>query len=83
MKKTQLRTQGRGIFKKEWYSFCSRRGKFDENCHICNVGTWNNVYKRIIGSLIHKHFYKLWFWFVNRENSKTRKRIKKYFPNLK
>jgi hypothetical protein len=41
-----MRTKGKFIFKKEWYSFCSIHHEYDEKCGACNGGSWYSIYRR-------------------------------------
>jgi len=61
-----LRTRGKWFKKEIWFSFCSMHQQYDDNCQICNKGTWNNVIKYRISSLIYDCFPSLWRWWVNR-----------------
>lgn len=53
------------------------------DCKTCKVGHWVNAWWRVVGSYFHKHHYRWWFWWVNRPNSASRKRLEKIFPNLR
>lgn len=61
-----MKTRGKGIFKETWYSFCSIHSVYNENCPICNHGSWVNNFKHNISSFIYDHFPNLWRWYVNR-----------------
>ena len=56
-----------GFVKKEiWFSICSRHAIYDENCNMCNTGSWQNTIKYKVSSLIYDLFPSLWRWWVNR-----------------
>ena len=61
-----MRTRGKGLKKEVWFSICSAHMEYDENCPRCATGTWNNVIKHKISSLIYDIFPSLWRWWVNR-----------------
>jgi hypothetical protein len=58
-------TKGKGFKKKTWYSICSRHGVHDNNCDMCNTGSWQNDCKGAVSGWFYKHFTKLWVWWVN------------------
>jgi len=35
-----MRTRGKGLKKEIWFSICSRHAIYDENCNMCNTGSW-------------------------------------------
>ena len=79
----KLRSKGRGPFRAEWYSICSRHYDYDPDCNLCQCGSWHNVWARMIDHQIYNHAYWLWHWWHNRPNSRTRREHKKWFPNIK
>lgn len=62
----ETKTRGTGLKKEIWFSICSRHAIYDENCKMCNTGSWNNAIKHKISSLIYKLFPSLWRWWANR-----------------
>lgn len=66
-----------------WYSICSAHQISVPTCSRCMAGHYHNDFKNWFSSYFHKHHYKLWFWWVNRPNSQSRKEIEELFPNLK
>ena len=78
-----MRSKGRYFWKVEWYSFCSRHRDHNPDCELCKCGSWHNVYFRKIDHFIHNNIYWLWYWWHNRYNSRSRRELKKWFPNLK
>jgi hypothetical protein len=60
-----MKTRGKGFKKEIWFSICSRHAIHDENCNMCNTGSWNNAIKYKVGSLIYDLFPSLWRWWVN------------------
>lgn len=74
-----------GLFfwKQRWFSICSMHHQYKEDCGACNAGHWTNVWKWQVGSIICTIFPGLWKWWMNRPNSKARRQIMEWFPNLK
>ena len=62
-----MRTRGKFIRKEIWYSICSIHGVYDEDCHMCRTGHWNNVITLWFTNLIHDHLYPLWYYKMNKE----------------
>jgi len=67
----------------DWYSICSIHRKFDRSCNNCNTGSWSNRRKLWWSGL----FFKLcpWGWriWANRKTSPHRRRLERWFPNLR
>lgn len=61
-----LRTRNKGIKKEIWFSICSKHALYNENCNMCNTGSWKNAIKYKISSLIYDLFPSLWRWWINR-----------------
>lgn len=76
-------TKGHLFWKEHWYSFCSGHQKYDEDCKICNIGSWCNVWNIKFNAVVFKFFPSLWIWYKNRPSSKTLKEILKQFPQSK
>lgn len=78
-------TKGKYWYEYKWYSICSIHGfkGTQIECGMCQKGVWTNTWRLKISGFIHKVFPKFWMWYVNRPNSKSRKRIEEWFPNLK
>jgi len=78
-------SRGRGLWRQEWYSICSahRDGGPDDPCELCQCGSWVNVHVQRIDHFMHDYFYDWWFWWHNRRNSKWRRQMRQWFPNLK
>lgn len=72
-----------GPFRQEWYSICSQAWGHDENCPRCAAGHWVNVWAHAVESVFYKMFPGVWRWWVNRPNSRTRRRLEKWFPGLR
>lgn len=52
---------------KTWASICSKHMlNYNEDCEICQKGYYRNVWASIISAWMCKHFYTLWFWWVNK-----------------
>ena len=62
-----MRTRGKYFKKEIWFSYCSRHQEYNEDCNICNIGTWENVIHYKITSLIYKISPSIWRWLVNRK----------------
>jgi hypothetical protein len=77
-----MRTRYRGPLREDWYSICSKHQNYKADCKLCQTGQWRNRYLRHFGSFIYKNCPKLWRWWANRKNSKSRKFLEKTFPNL-
>lgn len=58
-------TKGKFLFKKEWYSICSRHQQYESTCNICNHGSWRNVFLSKISHFVFKYFPKFWIYVVN------------------
>lgn len=43
-------------FRKEWYSICSKHQNFNNNCEMCHVGYFANVWVLKFQQLIFKYF---------------------------
>lgn len=72
-----------GPFKEQWYSICSNHRTDREDCTRCSTGMWENIYLLKIRNYFCKHHYKIWYWWVNRKGSKSRKFLEKTFPRLR
>lgn len=79
----ELPTRGRYLMKEEFYSICSMHRESRSDCDLCQEGTWTNVWTRRVGHLVHDHCYRLWYWWVNRPDSKSRRNLERIFPGLK
>ena len=76
-----------GPFRQEWYSICSAHqyGSPYSDCDLCKCGRWVPVVDHMISQYFHNNHYKLWYWYVNHDifGYQMRRRLKKWFPNLK
>jgi hypothetical protein len=61
-----MKERGKFFWKERWFSFCSRHREYDESCDICKTGSWKNIWKYNISSLIYKKNPNLWIWWVNK-----------------
>lgn len=77
------RTKGIFLLKQTWYSICSRHYEYDDKCEGCKMGVWTYNISHFFSGIIYKIFPSLWKLYMNRENSKARKKIKEWFPKLK
>ena len=58
-------TRGEGIKKETWYSICSRHAVHNNNCNMCNTGSWQNNWINAISGWFHDNIYWLWYFWVN------------------
>lgn len=61
----KFKERGRFLFKEQWYSICSMHANHDDDCELCNTGTWKNIYMSVFSSFVFKHFPKFWVFWVN------------------
>jgi len=62
-----MKTKGKWFWKSTWYSICSIHGMGDnENCSMCNTGSWSNNISQKISSYIHDNHYPIWYWWMNK-----------------
>jgi hypothetical protein len=47
------------------------------------TGHYVNDWGHAIDGLIYRRAYRLWHWWHNRPNSKTRRRLESFFPGLR
>lgn len=66
------RFRGKFLKREEWYSICSKHRDYREDCHLCIIGSWHNVYLHKIESFIHDWCYPLWYWNANRPKNKLK-----------
>lgn len=60
-----MRTRGKGLKKEIWFSICSRHGDHQEDCPLCNSGSWKNIYQLKLEKILYKRSWKLWFYYMN------------------
>lgn len=60
-----LKTQGRWLWRKEWYSICSCHFQHEPDCHMCQSGTWINVHTRMVDHWFFVHFQRLWIYWAS------------------
>lgn len=77
------KTEGKPKGNYYWSSICGIHYDYRKDCNMCNAGYWVNRNAAYFEGLVYKIAPWLWRWWVNRPNSKARKRIKGWFPNLK
>jgi hypothetical protein len=61
-----LGRRGRGLFREQFFSLCSKHGTPQDDCKLCRTGSWSNVLKHKLGHLFFKWSPRLWRWWVNR-----------------
>jgi hypothetical protein len=76
---------GWGPWRARWYSLCSHHHRTVRrtDCHVCMTGHYVNDWGHAIDGLIYRLAYRLWHWWHNRPNSKTRRRLESFFPGLR
>lgn len=57
---------GWGPWKKRWYSICSFGRGHKPDCQTCRCGSYRNVWRGVLGGLVHDYAYPIWFWRANR-----------------
>ncbi len=83
-RESRLRSRGRGLFRQEWYSICSRHGRYNESCDNCTTGLWINVWRQRLGHEVYKRYPNLWRAWANRRWFNGDKRwLESVFPGLK
>jgi len=83
MEKYNGQTLGWGPWRKDWYSICSAHRNYDSECHLCAAGHYCNKWKLFLWHIVFKISPKLWQWWANQPNRKSRKFIEEVFPNLR
>lgn len=81
--KRRRRLRGKFFWKEEFYSICSRHFNWREDCPLCQKGEWINLWVHHVSSMVHDWAYPVWYWWVNRPNSRSRRRLEELFPGLK
>jgi hypothetical protein len=66
-----------------WYSLCSRHRAYDPDCETCKAGEWQFIPKMWLDSLVFYTIKPLWSWWHNRPNSRSKRFLRKHFPNLR
>ena len=64
-KPNRFKERGKFIFKEQWYSLCGIHFIHDDNCTLCNSGSWQNVFIGKISSFFYKTMPKVWIFLVN------------------
>lgn len=54
----------------KWQSICSSNFNYDENCDLCNTGSWLFIPGIWLSKLLHKISPKIWIKFHNSKNRK-------------
>ena len=66
----RLKSRGRWLFRQEFYSICSMHFESQDDCNMCNAGSWKNVYAVKLSHILYKVSPSLWRLWANRHNSK-------------
>ena len=62
------RSRYKGLKKQLWFSLCSQHSVYDENCSMCNHGSWRNAFYHKIENIIYNISSKLWMWiYIDRQ----------------
>lgn len=61
-----------------WYSICSHHYQYDENCDICNIGSWMFIPGLFLSKILYKISPKFWQSIHN-----TKKRKKAFLNSFK
>lgn len=61
-----MKDKGKFLNKKRWISYCSAHRVYNENCNICNSGTWESVWKLKITDFGYKIKLQIWTWLINK-----------------
>lgn len=80
---SMVRSRGWGPWRCDWYSICSRHGRWRSDCPLCQSGQWVNRWARVGGGIVCRVCPRFLVWWVNRPNSKTRRWLRSVFPNLR
>jgi hypothetical protein len=76
---------GWGPWRRNWSCICSiHGGAAEENrdCDMCMTGMYYWCISRAIGHFIYQHNPSLWRWWANLPNSRSRRFLRRTFPNL-
>jgi hypothetical protein len=58
--------RGKWLFKKVWFSICSKHDIYQHDCDLCNAGMWENLIKVKITNWFFKLCPGLWRKLANR-----------------
>lgn len=78
-----MMTRGWGPWRQDWYSICSAHMKPQTDCPNCQAGQWINTWNHALGGIVYRLHKPTWLWWANRPNSKTKRFLRKHFPNLR
>lgn len=71
------------FYVRRFYSICSGHMQDRADCLACNTGMSHWFIADWVSHYFYKRHRRFWLWYVNRPNSKTKKRLKEWFPNLR
>lgn len=68
-----------------FYSLCGKHhpSRRRPDCPACNTGITRFVWTVWISHYFYRHHRRLWLWWVNRPNSKAKRELRSFFPNLR
>lgn len=66
-----------------WMSICSAHIDKRDDCPCCQCGHWQFIPFGWLSSAVYYASPGLWRWFANLPFSPARRRLRKWFPNLK
>lgn len=78
-----MRSKGWGPFTYDWYSICSAHRDYRDDCPRCNAGLWYNRYWRVVDHQLYVRWPVCWRLVHNLPWSRTRRFIRKTFPNAR
>ena len=55
---------GKFFWRKRWYSICSAHQSHKEDCNMCNVGSWHNVWLSQCSNIIYRISPKAYTWLL-------------------
>lgn len=59
------RVRGWGPFRYNWVSICSKHQSFNEDCNLCQTGSWSNNWKMNISEIVYNLAPNFWRWWIN------------------
>ena len=75
MDRSSKTSRGRWLGRERFYSICSRHmGDNQDDCALCKIGQWRNVYLDAVSHRVFKLAPRLWRWWTNRKPLKLERR---------
>lgn len=60
-----LPSRGKGLWREEFYSLCSKHRDSRDDCNNCAKGQWMNVCRHKFGHAFYMACPNIWRWWVN------------------